>query len=184
MIGYIYKAYLSSDSSRFYIGSTTTTMKQRLRHHINASKIDSSRRNSKWNLYIRNNTNLLLLEFLVLVIFDDKKDLLWIEREYIELLKPEMNVLLPIVSEEEKIIRNKKIRTLYNDKNKDYISQRQKQYNKDHKDKIKEKKYKEVYYTKNKNIINEKRKNDKYTCECGITLRKDGKSKHNKICKG
>lgn len=39
------------------------------------------------------------------------------------------------------------------------------------------------YYHNNKHLIQNKRRNDKYTCECGKTLRKDGKSNHLKTKK-
>ena len=71
-------------------------------------------------------------------------------------------------------------RKQYSDNNKQIIAEKQKKYNEEHKETIVE--YKKQYRENNKQIIAEKAK-EKYTCECGSTIRKNDKSQHEKTKK-
>ena len=72
-------------------------------------------------------------------------------------------------------------RKLFYEENKQKILIDKKTYYKDNKEKIALKK--KEYYEKNKekiNEINEKKRKVKYTCDCGSTLRKVDKNRHEK----
>ena len=113
MIGYIYKINVHD---KIYIGSTINLEKREEYHNI-----DLIENNTKLYRYCRNNNikkiNLVLLDTLE---FDNRNDLLWLERQYIEKydsIVNGLNMVLPIYSLEEsnyikKITRTKSLKKL------------------------------------------------------------------------
>jgi len=114
-----------------------------------------------------------------------------IEQEYIYKLNPSLNCLKAYRTEEEKREYNKEYLKEYNDKNKDILNEKKKEYYEKNKDRILEKqkenrkinKYviserRKEYYEKNKEKFKEK-----FTCECGSTLRRCMKARHFKTKK-
>lgn len=98
MIGYIYKINVHD---KIYIGSTINLEKREEYHNI-----DLIENNTKLYRYCRNNNiekiNLVLLDTLE---FDNRNDLLWLERQYIEKydsIVNGLNMVLPIYSLEER----------------------------------------------------------------------------------
>jgi len=69
-------------------------------------------------------------------------------------------------------------------KNKERLSEKSKEYREKNKEKLSEKR--KEYYEKNKEEISEKHKeyaSQKYTCICGLTMRRDSKNRHEKTKK-
>ena len=113
MIGYVYKIHVHD---KIYIGSTNNLEKREECHNNNLIE-----KNTKLYRYCRNNNikqiNLVLLDKLE---YENKSDLKWLERKYIEKydsIKDGLNMVLPINNQEEKnnnknrlkfIIRHKK----------------------------------------------------------------------------
>tara|TARA_R110000772_G_scaffold261330_1_gene379741 strand:+ start:212 stop:772 length:561 start_codon:yes stop_codon:yes gene_type:complete len=132
-----------------YIGSTCN-FKMRKYHH----KSDCNNENSKnYNYYnyqfIRDNGGFDNFDMILIenVSCNSKRELLKIERDYIDKLKPSLNTTKPYITEDERKIRHRKIS--------------KKKYEK-YKDKLLE--YRKQYYEKNKNQILEKQK-EKINCE-------------------
>jgi len=61
------------------------------------------------------------------------------------------------------------------------VKESKKKWCEEHKEELSE--YHKEWWEEHKEEINEKRKQEKYTCECGSTLRKDGKHHHEKTKK-
>jgi hypothetical protein len=95
----------------------------------------------------------------------DEEESVMLERYYIETFEC-VNELIPGRSRKE-----------YLEENPEYYKEYMKKWRKDNTEYMKE--WSKKYYEKNKDKILEKMKK-KYTCECGTTLRKDGKLDHEK----
>jgi len=91
----------------------------------------------------------------------DVERLYQVEQEYIDKLNPSLNERRAYRSEEQRKEYNKE----YRENNKEY-----------------HKEYHKEWYKNNKDTYNERRK-EKYTCECGSTLRKSDKGQHLKTKK-
>ncbi len=98
MIGYIYKIHVHD---KIYIGSTNNLEKREEYHNI-----DLIEKNTKLYKYCRNNNikqiNLFVLDNLE---YDNRTDLLWLERHYIEKYNSivnGLNMVLPIYSLDER----------------------------------------------------------------------------------
>ena len=183
-------------NDHFYIGSTVQPLHKRMGEH-----------RSKHNKCMSKNIGVDLKECKIILVeafeCENRQELLQKEREYFDKYKVEglnlVNRYRPIVTKEEekeqdkqyKIDNKDKIKEQdkqyridnkdkrkqytkqYNIDNKDKLNEREKQYRIDNKDKIKERK-------KQYKIDNKEKIKEKYTCECGSTIRKFGKQRHNK----
>ena len=179
----IYKI-VNYENDKFYIGSTTQPLYKRINEH-----------RSKHNTCMSKNIGVDLKECKIILIeafeCENKQELLKKEREYYDKYKLEginiVNKIRPIVTKEELAEQKKKYKI--------YNREQQKQYEIKNKEKIKERT--KQYEIKNKEIIKERKKqydNDnkekkkqqysiKYTCECGSSICKYSKSKHDKTKK-
>ena len=162
-MGYIYKIQCHDE---FYIGSTVD-LKQRLREHkSNCNNINDSKYNLNVYQKIReNNIHIKLIE-LEEVAGLDGEELKILEQDYIDRLKPELNMLAAYLSPERKLEAQKV---------------RDKEYHKNNRDDILLKK--KVRYNKNKVEINEKKKKDIATCECGCNVRRTDLPRHKRTKK-
>ena len=184
VFGFIYKISNSQDE-RVYVGSTKDITK-RLSWHKTKS-INKNDRNYNMPLYVcmreigRDNFSITHLETFE---YDDKKDLLLKEREWIEKLSPSLNQVLPIVSIQETTDRVKKWHT----DNKEHVKEYKKQHYLKKKAEIQAKH--KTYYEANKEHLKAKakenaKKNPKttITCECGGSYLTGQKNRHLKTDK-
>lgn len=202
MIGTIYKI-IHSQSDIIYIGSTTQILSQRWRFHKNAFNLylnDKSQKHISIYKYIEQYD---IKDFKIVKIKEyevcDKKHLevyeqLWINKsKCVNMTNP---FRIPKLSAKTYADNNKDKRKEYELKNKEKIAKRASEYNKkryqekqaeyierakeyaiNNKDKIKE--YKKEHYQKNKEEITKKNK-ELYICICGVEMRKDNKTRHEK----
>jgi len=143
--GFIY-AISSPSTDRIYIGSTTSTLAQRFSRH----KCDSlsSQEIIKYGDAI--------IELLEEIEFNNKDELLWKEREYMEIFGEQcVNERHSIITEEEKKELIKETIKKYRENNKEYY----KKWNENNREMFKE--YNKKYYEKNKEKIKEKRREKK-----------------------
>lgn len=157
----IYKVYYNE--LLLYIGSTFRTMNERKNQHKHSCyKGDDRRYNMNFYQYIRDyNIDWNNLEWIVDThLVKDKEEKLIIEKRYIEFFEPLCNKQIPILTNEERIILQRKYDKEYREKNKQIISEKHKQ-----------------YYKNNKKIISE-RKNEKIECECGGRYTQGSKARH------
>ena len=166
---------ISPQCEKFYIGSTTQTLKERLRHH----KLDYKRYIEKGNESYLTSFEVVkfddaIIELIKNVKCENRKDLDKIEGECIK--------------EHHNRILNKNVagRTMkeYKEVNKDKIKEQQKEWYEAHKNEIKEwtKDYREAnkenikqYYETNKEKLNEK-----FDCDCGGKYTFQNKARHEK----
>jgi len=166
MKGIVYKIYCRDSSiTEFYVGSSVDFENRKYEHKYNCNNIKRKEYNSKVYRYIRENAGWDNWDFEILLEteVDSKEQLrLLYEREFQIDLKPELNVIQEGRTPKE-----------YREDNKEKL----KQYREDHKEKINQTHKK--YYEDHKEKINQTRK-EKYSCDCGSTIRKSDKTKHQK----
>ncbi len=165
--GKIYKL-VSDNTDMIYIGSTVRSLKERLKNHkSNFTKKKKTFITSKKLYELGGNIS---IELIKLFPCDCRKKLELEESKYIREYK---NICV------NKIIVGR-TRKEWGEDNKEKILEQVKKYTENNKEKIKEssKKYRE----NNKEQIKEKMK-EKYKCECGSKIRKDGKKKHERSIK-
>jgi len=148
--GKIYKL-IDNTNGNIYIGSTCTSLKERLQGHKDnylehKKKVNNG--STSYNIIKNNDYKIELLENFPC---KSKQELLNKEREYIENNKC-INIVRPIITHQEMLDNDKKWRTNNKDKLKIY---RQNDYKK-HKDKILEKH--KIYYESNKDKLAEQKK--------------------------
>ena len=103
-LGKVYKLTNKIDN-KIYVGSTCKSLSQRLQGHKDKSKENPTQpvyahiNNIKWD-----NVDIVLIENYPC---DTKKELLYRERYYIELLKSELNTIKPIESTDERLLRHR-----------------------------------------------------------------------------
>jgi hypothetical protein len=100
MIGYVYKIQIHD---KVYIGSTTDLEKREEYHNID---LNEKIKNTKLYIYCREN-NITQIKLIILDKsgYDNRNDLLWLERLYIEKynsIENGLNMVLPIYSIEER----------------------------------------------------------------------------------
>ena len=154
-----------------YIGSTANFRTRKYQHKISCNNTNSKEYNKKAYQFIRDNGgwenwDMILLEE---VNVNSKLELHKKEREFIELLKPSLNIAIPTRTMKE-----------YQEDNKETLKEKKGEYYEKNKETI-DKKHK-AYIENNKEFISEKRK-EKITCECGSSFRKADKARHNKTKK-
>jgi hypothetical protein len=152
-VGKIYKL-IDNTNGNIYIGSTTQKLNQRLNEHKSDYRtyLNGKRHyTTSFNIIKNNDYKIELIQF---VIFKNKKELHQRERYYIE----------------NNICVNKCIPT--RTKKEYHNGERYKEYRKKY-----DKEYYKEYYIDNKDQIKERNK-IKYQCECGLSIRIDGKQRH------
>jgi hypothetical protein len=187
----VYKITNNIDD-RFYIGSTKRKLASRLAEHKHNSSNELRRSyNAKVYVCMRElGVDNFKIELICKCLCDSKDDLHKKEQEYINLLKPTLNVLTAHHTKETK----KQVVVNYEKNNREYIRERDrdklKKYAIEHKEELIN--YKAEYYLKNKIKCDEKTKvnyiknKDKITehnkqkieCECGSIINQGGKAKH------
>ena len=180
--GKIYKV-VNDVINMVYIGSTTRGLSTRMTDHRSKYKqrLTTGKQYKQWGDI--NDCKIYLIEDFPC---ERKEELIKRERFYIESIKC-TNLTLPCCTKEELKEQKKQ----YRSNNKEKIAEKKKQYQIINKEKIKQ------YYINNKEKIAEQEKQYridnkeklaekrriKYNCECGSTILKVDKSKHNKTQK-
>ena len=170
-----------------YIGSTTNFSRRKAEHKRKSNDENNKEYNYYKYQFIRDNGSFQNWDMILIenVNVHNKRDLLKIERKWIDELKPSLNMIKSYITEDEK-----------KEYKKEYLKEYNKEYNKNHKTEISEKKkehyennkehytqIKKEWYEKNKNEILEKRK-EKINCEfCNCLVRKSDIKKHQNTIK-
>jgi len=177
-----------TDITDIYIGSTINFRNRKGTHKSSCLKNKSFKvyefinENGKWE-----NWDMILIEK---VSCNDKLELRKKEREYIELLKPTLNMVNAYRTEEEKKeytkIKCREYRGNWTEERKEQQKEKHKEYRKKNIEKCKQqgknwneknKEYRskifKIWYDKNKEKLQEK-----YVCECGAEILKRNKSHH------
>tara|TARA_R110002012_G_scaffold319968_2_gene541975 strand:+ start:67 stop:618 length:552 start_codon:yes stop_codon:yes gene_type:complete len=154
-----------------YVGSTINFTRRKCGHKSKCNNPNSDQYNKKAYQFIRDNGgwdnwDMILLEE---VKVNSKLELHKKEREYVDLLKPSLNIAIPTLTIKE-----------YRDINKEYFKKYMKEYRINNKEYIIQ--FKKEHYQNNKEIISEKTK-EKTTCECGSVVRKNNLIRHRKTPK-
>ena len=183
-LGFIYKI-VNTENTDFYIGSTSGTLKIRLKTHFYS--IDKKPNIKLYKLMMDLGKDKFNIELVENVIYSNIEELRKKEQEYIERLKPSLNSINAFGKDKEKIRLNQKrkydkhkektrIKHKENyELNKEKILLRVHKYAEEHKEEIKERGIK--YREKNKETI-KARKSKKEICECGTEYTHDHKSRH------
>ena len=181
-IGYIYKAYHSSDPTKIYIGSTERPIAIRLSRHKSLAK-NKPNEKSKWYEYLRQKMYTgFLVEQLEQITFTHKMELRVKENEWMIRLRPVLNTLAAYSSEEDTKQRDKQQRQRYREVNKEIIVQQKKEWYETNKEAISQRK--KLYVAANKEAIIQKRKIDyqrtkTHVCQtCNYTSDKYNFKKH------
>ena len=154
----VYKIYNKLNPEEFYIGSTIQSLTARFQHH---KRSDMKRYTSLYKVMLEKGFDNFEIELVCCYEnCESRTELIKLEQEVIDELKPTINKCRAYSSKE------------YNIK---YNRERNYHYRIDNKEKIN--KYFSQYRIDNKEKISEKGK-IKFICECGNELRKDGKAKH------
>jgi len=206
MIGIIY-SIIDNESKDIYYGSTLMSINRRMNsHRYNCKGYDEGKRKSgcsSFNIIRKNDYKVSILET---VEFEDKKELLFKEREYIENNNCVNKMKKPISTKQEKLETAKQYQNnkegrkdymktysiKYREQNKEKLAVQKKEYGEANKEAIKEKS--KAYRLKNTEAIKEKKKleyeKDKLngkcniiTCECGGTYQFRAKTRHFKTKK-
>jgi hypothetical protein len=164
-----YKIYqiVCKETGEVYFGKTTKTLQHRLYQHKNDLNCTSRQIILRGDYYIEQINSTF-----------DEEESIRLERRYIETFEC-VNGIIPGRTRKE-----------YYEENKDEILEKNKEWNKAHKEEMSEynKEYREAHkeeiseyhkewYEEHKEELSKKRK-EKYTCECGSTIRKADKPRH------
>jgi hypothetical protein len=160
----IYQIYLNDD---VYVGSTTNYNRRMIQHKSNCNNPNCQEYNTLIYQFIRDNGGWDNFKKEVITVTDKTdKELLELERYYIETLKSNLNSQIPTRNKKEYYENNKeKIKDYgkdYKENNKDKIKEQNNQYRENNKEKIKEQR--KQYRKNNREKINEKI-NEKIKCE-------------------
>jgi len=193
-VGYVYKAYHSSDPNKIYVGSTTQPIANRLAQH----KIFAKRKRDvkcKWFEYLRNKDYTgFLVEQLERVTFTHTMELRVRENDWITRLKPQLNTLAAHVSAEEYKQQKRVYKQNHKQQIKEYdkaryeankpaILEQMRSYKQRNKDTLAQKR--KLKYEANKQVLIQKSRREyaenktKYTClSCDYTSNKFNYNKH------
>jgi len=160
-----------------YIGSTCNFSRRKNCHKSDCNNESRNSYNLKVYQFIRDNGNFENWSMIQLEekSVENKREKEALEREWIEKLKPSLNIQLPTRSRKEWVNDNmeyvkEKCKEKYI-QNKEKILEKRKEYREKNKDKLKEQKKK--YREENKDKIKEK-----FNCECGGKYTHHHKSQH------
>ena len=171
-----------------YIGSTTNFTKRKQLHKSCCNNINGKLHHLKLYKCIRDNGGWVNWSMILIdtVSCESKLELHKIEREYIEKNNSVLNCNIPCRTAKEQKEKKKEYHKQYYEDNREKRNEYDKKYYQKNKqyNNYNEyyKKYSKKYYQKNKQKINEKLK-EKITCECGATITKCNKPRHNKTKK-
>ena len=165
--GIVYKLKCNDPNIKeFYIGSSVNIKKRIISHKTKCNNITSIGYNFKVYEFIRNNGNFDNFEFEILLEIEvkSKKELKnKYEAKYIIDFKPELNTKIPTTYDDENVEYEEEFfKPSYYEEHKEIILEKGNQYYKDHKEEI------------------SKKRKEKYTCDCGSTIRKYDKTTHMK----
>jgi len=184
--GYIYKiADKAAEFDEIYVGSTTRLRQRKLDHKRCCNNPNNKEHNQYKYQFIRENGGFDNFELYELeeIQYDDKKELLKKEREWIERLKPELNKAVPTRTCKEYYEDNKGAiharHKQYREVNKDAICAQTKQYRETHKEAIREQR--KQYREANKETVRAKQ-NERHDCPCGGKFTRANKAEHER-CK-
>ena len=177
----IYKIYNDQDEE-FYVGSTCISLAKRMAKHRYSAKIKEN------NGKLYNKMNELGIEHFFIVLLQDypecqnKEHLHQKEREYIDNMKPPLNIVIPTRTYQEWVAQNhehkKELdRQLYQNKKNERIEY-QKEYAKNNPEKVKE--YKRKCYEKNKDKYQMSAKQVAQCEVCGKEMQRKSLWKHRK----
>lgn len=180
----IYKI-TNNQNDDVYIGSTIQKLSTRFNCHVQASKINSTRRNSKILQTMRTvgpeNCKIEKIEDFPC---DTKEELLEREQYYVDLLKPSLNMFRCVKDEDYEKKRDPVKRKLQRkktyEKYKERILKNRKEYAEKNKDKIQLSK--RLYREKNKEAI-QAHKSIKCDCVCGSSYSLCHKARHERSAK-
>ena len=171
-----------------YIGSTHHEYERERKHKSDCNNENGEHYNTPVYKHIRENGGWDNWKFEVIEEYpcDNRTQLRIRERDYYDLLNPELNMIRPYISEEEmKEERTQRSAKHYQD-NREEIIEKHAKYNEEHTEEIKENKAN--YYQKNIEVIKEKtskyRGNNKEKiyrkciCVCGKEYRFNNKARH------
>jgi len=172
-----------SNITDIYIGSTTNFKNRKYKHKYNSINGKGECYNTYKYQFIRDNGGFKNWDMILIenVNVDNKRDLEKIERDYIDKLKPSLNIYKPYSTIKEKRKVKKEYDKVYRQENETEIKEQRKEHYEKNKTEINE--YKKQYYEKNKTEINEKRK-QKINCEfCNCLIRNDNLKNHQQTIK-
>ena len=147
-----------------YIGSTTNFSRRKSEHKNTCINQNNKNYNVYVYQFIRDNGGFQNWDMILIenVSCSSKRELLKIERKYIDELKPSLNMIKSYNSEEEKKEQKKNCDKIYRENNKEHIKECKKKWYENNKEALKE--HFKKNYEKNKNEILEKSK-EKINCE-------------------
>jgi len=144
----IYCFYDIQTNELFYIGSTSQSLTERIWGHLASQKTRPN-----WLIYKK--INQIGWENIDVCILEDNlevsiKELHWIERQYIDELKPSCNKYKPVRNNDEKKEYNKKKSKQHYTNNIEKYKKRNSEYEKKNKEKLKEYRHKKYLEKKNR----------------------------------
>lgn len=176
--GMIYKLCCKdANITEIYIGSTVNKYRRKGNHKTVCNNPNSNKYNYYVYQFIRENGGFDNWDLVILEEYptENKNELVWKEREYIELLKPALNsAKRPIVTTEEKIERDRK----WYEENTEKISEIKKKWRENNPDEDRERNRKK--YENNKQKIREKGR-ERVNCDiCNKELAREYLTRHKK----
>ena len=170
-----------------YVGSTTNFSRRKSEHKSKCNNQNDECYNIYKYKFIRDNGGFENWDMILIenVSCSSKRELLKIERKYIDELKPSLNIYKSYITDDEIKIRNKEYNKKYYEENKEVQKEEKKEYLKKYQKKNKEylNKYSKEYYENNKNEILQKQ-NEKINCEyCNCLSSKINMKKHQRTMK-
>jgi len=195
--GKIYKLCCKDPTiTEIYIGSTLNQYRRKHEHKGTCNNPNNRRYNLYVYQFIRENGGFENWDLVILEEYptENKNELVWKEREYIELLKPALNcVKRPIITVEEKSEQNRELERKRRENNPDKFRERSRRYRENNPEKISEKgrryrennkqkisEYQKKHYENNKEKISEKGK-ERVNCNiCNKEFARWSLSRHKK----
>ena len=187
---YFYKIVCNdTDIKDMYIGHTTQFTKRRYQHKIRCCNPNNPKYNYKVYKCIRDNGhwenwNMILIDT---VNCEGKLDAVKKEREFYEELKPSLNIVKPMRTEDERISYHKE----HYQKNIETISERHRQYRNEHAEEYKQdrknnpEKYRNIdrqnYLKRREKVLEENKQT--FECCCGSIITMGYKTEHEKTKK-
>jgi hypothetical protein len=190
------KIYRLSNGDKHYYGSTTKDLKTRLKNHI--SNIEDEIHGTSSSILFDSVVYNVSIDLMEEIEYENKDDLLWLERWWIENNEC-VNKVIPIRTNEEKYeIERQRHKRKYDENpalhikkacafkkqfridNPEYMKNKDKEQYEKHK--AKKIQLAKEYYDKNKDEI-KKQKSEKVKCECGCKTTKGSLNGHRKTKK-
>ena len=157
--GKIYKLCCKDPTiTEFYVGSTLNQYKRKNAHKSVCNNPNRSGYNIRLYQFIRDNGGFDNWDLVVLEEYpaENKNELTWKEREWIELLKPVLNSIRPIATTEENREKRRESKKIYCENNREQISEINKIYHENNREQISERK--KIYHENNREKIIEYQK--------------------------